>query len=127
MVKNKTGGNKAKKQKSHAPKLDVQKDDEQMYALVTKLLGDYRIMVTCEDGVERMGTIRGSIRKRIWFHTGMYCIVAPREFDSDRMDVIHGYSYDESKKLHLEDLFDNEETNENAVAFEELELAIDEI
>jgi translation initiation factor 1A len=120
MVRNTHGGkgHKRSKRGSTLPREAVYKDDDQMYGVVTSMLGDYRVLVMCEDRFERVGTIRGSIRKSIWFSKDMHCIVSTRDFDDTKVDVIHGFTYDQSKQMGLDKLFTFEETNDRTVEFE---------
>ena len=53
-----------KRTNSKAKKRDfILPDDEQQYAVVKALLGNGRLTALCQDGVERLGKIRGSLRK----------------------------------------------------------------
>ena len=54
-------------------------DDGQMYARVTKLLGNYRVTVYCQDDQERMAMIRGSMRKKVWISVGDIVVISLRE------------------------------------------------
>ena len=130
MVKNIHGGKGHKRNKRDVsrPK-EVFKEDGQMYALVSSMLGDHRMTVNCEDGIERIGVIRGSIRKSIWFHKDMYILVTPRDFDDSKVDVIHGYSYEDSKRLGIDSLFAKDEDSGEDVDFisKEDEIDIDNV
>jgi len=108
MPKNKIGGKGAKKGKNHNPisRVLILKDgDEQCYAHVIKMLGDCRIKANCSDGVERICTIRGNMRKRTWINSGDLILVSLRvsgsgaTFDNNKADVIHLYRPEEAKKL----------------------------
>ena len=107
MPRNKFGGNKAKKGKNivSSTKYLVLKDgDEQQYAYVTKMLGDGRLKINCSDGTERMGIIRGKMRKRVWIAVGDLVLISLRiagtdTFDDNKADVIHLYSPNEVKLL----------------------------
>ena len=70
MVKNTKGGNKAKKQakkhftKSTNYKLRKSEDPNEIYAIVTKMYGNGRVLIKCNDGVERTCIIRKKFRGR---------------------------------------------------------------
>lgn len=119
MVKNLHGGKGHKRSKRGVlgPQ-DMYKNEGQLYGIITSALGDHRMLLLCEDGIERIGTIRGSIRKSIWFSKDMYVLVALREFDDTRADVIYGYSYEQSKQMSLDKLFAVEEQDPRMVEFE---------
>lgn len=59
MPKNKTGGNKAKKQGNKIMNRKIliadALDDGQLFAQITKKLGDQRYYVLCSDNIERIG------------------------------------------------------------------------
>jgi hypothetical protein len=70
MVKNTKGGNKTKKQakKNYTLpsnyKLRKSEDIDEIYAIVTKIYGNGRILIKCNDGVERNCIIRKKFRGR---------------------------------------------------------------
>lgn len=67
MPKNKTGGNKAKKQgnKNTNRKIFVADalDEGQLFAQITKKLGDQRYYLLCSDNIERMGKSCNKLNK----------------------------------------------------------------
>ena len=76
MVRNKFGGNKHKKKanksNSAAPRgLRLKDSDDQEYAKVGKPLGSSRFkLVVYSDGSEKIGTVCGSMHKRVWIREG---------------------------------------------------------
>ena len=70
MVRNTKGGNKAKKQaKKHYSqpsnyKLRKSEDPNEIYAIVTKMYGNGRVLIKCNDGVDRQCVIRKKFRGR---------------------------------------------------------------
>ena len=77
-------------------------DDAQFFAIVQDMLGNGRLRALCEDGVVRVGRIRGSMRKyksKVIIGRGDLIIVARREFEDDKLDVVHKYTHDEASKL----------------------------
>ena len=70
MVRNTKGGNKAKKQaKKHYSqpsnyKLRKSEDPNEIYAIVTKMYGNGRVLIKCNDGIERQCVIRKKFRGR---------------------------------------------------------------
>jgi translation initiation factor 1A len=102
MVKNTKGGKAFKKSKHNQEDTNKKvelKSENQEYAQVDKLLGNCRLSVNCIDGKVRLGKIRGSIQKRCWISSGDVVLVALREFEDGKCDVIHKYSADHVKKL----------------------------
>ncbi len=75
------------------------KDKCQEYARATKMLGNYRIDCECFDGKNRIGTIRGGIRKRTRFAVGDIMLVSLRDYQDDKADIIHVFTHAEVKRL----------------------------
>jgi len=117
MVVNKKGGKKGKKAKK--PTADIErplilKDENQEYCQVTKLLGNSRTEGQCFDGKTRLCKIRGTLKKKkCWVKNGDFVIVALRDFEDDKCDIIYVYQQKEVKKLmKLGELPDNIKINE---------------
>ncbi|CAC27012.1 eukaryotic translation initiation factor 1A [Guillardia theta] len=75
------------------------KDNCQEYGQVIKMLGNGRCDTYCFDGIRRLCHIRGKMRKKVWINTGDIVLVALRDFQNNKGDIIHKYSPDESRKL----------------------------
>ena len=75
------------------------REDQQQYAIVTKLLGDSRISLKCYDEINRIGLIRGTMKKRVWISVGDLVLVTLREFEDQKCDIIHKYNQDEARIL----------------------------
>jgi translation initiation factor 1A len=87
-----------KNQHSHERELAF-KEESQDYAQVLRLLGDSRLEVQCMDTVKRMAHIRGNMRKKVWIAMGDVVLVALREYENDKCDIILKYTEDEVRKL----------------------------
>ena len=102
----KPGGKKHKRGKKEA---NVQKEliireDGQEYAQVLTMLGDMRVEAEClnDEGElykKRVCKIRGAMRKRAWISKGDIILLGLRDFQDDKADVIHKYSFDDVLKL----------------------------
>ena len=55
--------------------------------------------VRCADGQERLGRIRGKIKKRMWTRLGDLVIVSPWDFQQERCDIVHRYRKTEAMWL----------------------------
>ena len=77
------------------------KEDGQEYGQVLRLLGNGRVESLCMDGKKRMGTIRGSMRSRVWITAGDIVLVSLRDFGTadDKCDVILKYFDEEAREL----------------------------
>ena len=90
--------------KGHTCDLEY-KDPGQEYAQVTKMLGDGRVALQCYDGIQRIGLVRGKMRRRVWIQTGDIVLVSLREFEYKKCDIVHKYTADEARQLQqLNDL-----------------------
>jgi translation initiation factor 1A len=60
--------------------------------LAKKMLGFDRILVSCQDGKERICRIRGKMKRRMWIRQGDIVLISPWDFQSDkRGDIIWRY------------------------------------
>jgi translation initiation factor 1A len=75
------------------------KEEGQEYAQILKMLGNGRCECFCFDGVTRLGHIRGKMRKKVWITVGDIVLVGKRDFQDDKVDILHKYSADEARNL----------------------------
>ena len=84
----------------------------QAYGRIVKLLGNGRANVECYIWEENkktkqmemtlrncVGKIRGKLMKRMWMGNDDIVLVGLRDFQDDRVDIIHKYSYNDALKL----------------------------
>lgn len=92
-------GVKTARSVNKAPKREmIFRDDGQEYGMVTKILGNSRMMVKFVDASEKQCTVRGSMRKREWVNINDLVLVAFRDF-GDQHDIIRRYTEDEVSYL----------------------------
>jgi translation initiation factor 1A len=95
MAKKKGGG----KRSNDTRKREVLfKEDGQVYGRALAMLGNGRLRAQCDDGVERLCKIRGSMRRREFVHVGDLVLVALRDFGG----ADGGPADDDNKKKVLE-------------------------
>lgn len=84
MVKNTSGGNKAKKQKRNFGKYNaVDKiEADQMFAQITKNHGG-TFSVLCLDGIVRLGKLSGYMKKGPRLSEGSFVIISLRDFEAE--------------------------------------------
>ena len=88
----------------------------QEYAQVVKMLGNGRCECFCFDGVTRLGHIRGKMRKKVWITAGDIVLVAKRDFQDEKVDIVHKYTADEARNLkQYGELPETARINETAV------------
>ena len=75
------------------------REDCQLYARVTQMLGNGRVLAACDDGVVRMCKIRGAMRKREWVRAGDTVLIALRSFQDEKADLV--FKYDEGEVHRL--------------------------
>ena len=101
------GGKNKKTQRSKNRKKENQKrelefkTDGQEYGQVTKILGNGRMTIFCCDGKERMGTIRGKMRKRVWIRDSDYVLVSLRDFQDEKCIITFKYTDEEVRNLKI--------------------------
>jgi translation initiation factor 1A len=92
------------------------KEEGQEYAQVVRMLGNGRCECFCYDGVTRLGHIRGKMRKKVWVTAGDIVLVGKRDFQDEKVDIIHKYSADEARNLkQYGELPETARINETAV------------
>ena len=81
------------------PEICPFRDDGQIYAKVTKMLGNNRCATKDVDGVERLAIIRGNMRRRQWVNVRDLVLLALRDFQDDKADIVHRYPDEEVRRL----------------------------
>lgn len=114
MVKNSIGGNKAKRQGRKfvgtvSSKLRVSMEDGEIYAVVTKLLGNAMIDVLCIDGVQRICIIRNKFRGRgkrdNCVAIGTWLLIGKRDWEivdankKEKCDLLEVYTLNDVEQL----------------------------
>ena len=115
MVRNKVGGNRAKKfaRKNMAPtsnkKLRVAENEDEMYAICTKMLGNCQIEAMCLDGRLRLCFIRkkftGKNKHNNIIRIGTWIMCGVRSWESsstsrlEKADLLEIYNDNEKEKL----------------------------
>ena len=127
MPKNIKGGNKAKKGKNSSlrefsRKLELPDDSGyRFYGLVLKHYGATTDILYLDNTVndskndnkndnkrlkKAIGYVRGSIKKRCRLKINDIVIIAIREYQDDKVDIIHKYNEDEMKQLQRNNYLD---------------------
>lgn len=81
-----------------------------MLGRVIEILGNDHMRVKCEDGVVRLGRIRGKIKKRVWIRIGEVVLVIPWDWETPkkgkapRADIIWRYRRTQEKQLRRRNL-----------------------
>src|SRR4030042_6428467 len=78
-------------------KLPVAND---VLGIAVRMLGFDRIVVKCQDGLERLCRIRGKLKRRVWIREGDIVIVSPWDFQTDKGgDVVWRYTHAQADTL----------------------------
>jgi translation initiation factor 1A len=118
MPKNTQGGKKYKKQKHKNNEPGTQRalvkpTEGQVYAIVTKLLGNSRVSGSFYDtrdpGNSRINEIicflrPGLKKKRQFARMGSIILISLRDFEKDKADVIYVYDDEEANRMRRKDL-----------------------
>jgi len=103
LLKRKTRGGRVGKKKVKSEEelrdmvLPVAND---VICIATKMLGNDRFLVNCQDGKERLCRIRGKMKRRMWIRQGDIVLVSPWDFQSDkRGDIIWRYKKNQTEWL----------------------------
>tara|TARA_Y100000593_G_C4144566_1_gene253964 strand:+ start:143 stop:607 length:465 start_codon:yes stop_codon:yes gene_type:complete len=100
MPKNKFGGNKSKKGKNIVEKKELVLDEEgELFAQVSKVLGNKRFEVRCSDGKTRVGILRGSMKRNQWVNRLDVVLIEAWDFQNEKCSILHKYSYDDYYEL----------------------------
>lgn len=77
-------------------------EDGQEYGIVQEMLGNGRVRVLCDDKTIKIGRICGSLRKfksKVLIESGDLVLFSIREFEKDKVDIIHKYAFDEANYI----------------------------
>ena len=58
----------------------------EMFGRVIEIFGNERMQIFCEDGQNRIGRIRGKIKKRVWIRRGDLVVINPWEWETQTKD-----------------------------------------
>lgn len=91
------------KKRNTKNKVLLEPQEGQEYAVVKDMLGNGRLRCFCEDGQDKIGRIRGSMRKysgKVIIERGDLILISGREFgQDDKVDVFHKYSHEDISAL----------------------------
>lgn len=104
MPKNKGRGGKNYRRGKHSGPvkrdlLTKDADEGLQYGMAVAMLGNGRVRVKCFDEVQRVGHIRGKMKKKVWIGCGDLVMCSLREFQKQKCDIILKYSPDEIRQL----------------------------
>lgn len=80
----------------------ILKEEGQEYAKVVRMLGNGRLEAECQDGKQRLGHIRGKMRKKVWINQGDVILLSLRDYQDEKGDVIQKYNPDETRDLRTQ-------------------------
>ena len=98
--------NKKKSRGKKREKVEILYPDEgQEFGYVKDMLGNGRVKIMCEDGITRIGRIRGSMRQyknKVIIKAMDLILISKRDYEDDKVDIIHKYSPEDSSLLYTE-------------------------
>jgi len=99
---------------SNNSKYDINLEYEE-YGLVKKLLGNCRVNLITNSGENVIGIIRGNMRKfnkRVLIDKGDFVIVSKREYQNNKVDIVHKVPQEEYSTILASDQISNILKNE---------------
>ena len=75
--------------------------DNQIYGRIITALGMSNFKIACLDGKERIGKIRGTMKRKKgqWLEKGDLCLLSLRDFQDSKVDILCKYTADEARRL----------------------------
>ena len=77
-------------------------EGDEVFAVVTGMLGANRIAVRCADGTERTARIPGRMQKRVWIRKDDIVLVSPWDWQDEKADVEWRYDNRAADRLREE-------------------------
>lgn len=77
-------------------------NDDEMFAVVTDMLGGGRVRLQCNDGKERMGRIPGRMRFRTWINKDDVVLIEPWDWQDEKADIEWRYKGQDAAQLRRE-------------------------
>lgn len=102
MYKSNIRNKKARGHRNEKKRELILPEEGQEYGFVKDMLGNGRVNVYCEDGKTRVGRIRGSMRRfkhKVIISAGDIILVSRRDYEDDKVDIFHKYSFEEANSL----------------------------
>ena len=75
------------------------KEDGQVYAVASAVLGSGRFELQCCDGMKRMGILRGALHRRAWVRLNTLVLAGVRDYQPEKADIFHVYNHEELRSL----------------------------
>jgi initiation factor 1A len=135
MVKNVKGGNKHKKMARKQfgepveEKIRYSSCEDEIYGSVAKIYGNGRILVTCNDNIERLCVIRkkfkGRNKRNNEINIGAYILIGKRSWNSniegklETTDLLYVYSSQQANKLKYQNVINQKVLSVNERNVEE--------
>ena len=77
------------KQQQMIAKIRYPKREElEMFAVATQLMGTNQVKAMCEDGIERQCRIPGKMRKKVWIRAGDLLIIKLWSFQPKKANIV---------------------------------------
>ena len=74
-------------------------EESALYAFVREVNGHGHYRVFCNDGKERLGVLRGCMKRRVWVRCNDVVLVTTRDYQESKADIVHKYGSDEVLRL----------------------------
>ncbi len=81
-------------------------DEDEVFGVVTQMLGANRVKVRCADGKERTARIPGRMQKRVWIREDDVVLIEPWDWQDEKADIEWRYEKQEADLLRDEGLIE---------------------
>jgi translation initiation factor 1A len=86
-----------------------EEENEEMFAVVDRVLAASRMRVTCADGKSRLARIPGGKKRRMKkIRTGDLLIITPWDIQDEKADILHKYKGNQARFLSEKDYLPEE-------------------
>ena len=103
MPKKNQGGKKKHRGKNQQndknQKLSILKEEGTEYGKILERKGGPHMSVRLLSGNTVMGVVRGKMRRRVWMSRNDIVLVSIRDFQGDKVDIVHKYPEDHVRQL----------------------------
>lgn len=83
------------------------RDELEMFAVATQLMGTDQVKTIAEDGIERQARIPGKMRKKVWIRQGDLLIIRLWYFQPKKADIVWRFLGTQAEHIKRKGLLKN--------------------
>ncbi|MFC6732431.1 translation initiation factor eIF-1A [Haladaptatus sp. DYSN1] len=77
-------------------------NSDEMFAVVTEMLGGNHVRLQCQDGEERLGRIPGRMKYRTWINEDDVVLIEPWSWQDEKANIEWRYTKQDAAQLRRE-------------------------